>query len=97
MTMRSNLLRSTMILGIVGLTAASISAAAFAQTAAPAPVEKATKAASTTEAAPVPETEELVVTGSRIRRTEFTSNSPIQVITAEQSTLEGQFHVGHRL
>ncbi|MDP1738232.1 MAG: TonB-dependent receptor [Caulobacter sp.] len=35
------------------------------------------------------EVESLVVTGSRIKRTEFTSSAPIQVITAEQSTLEG--------
>jgi iron complex outermembrane receptor protein len=35
------------------------------------------------------EVEAVVVTGSRIRRNEFTSSAPIQVITAEQSTLEG--------
>ncbi len=35
------------------------------------------------------EVEAVVVTGSRIRRNEFTSAAPIQVITAEQSTLEG--------
>ena len=33
--------------------------------------------------------EDVVVTGSRIRRNEFTSSAPIQVITSEQSTLEG--------
>ncbi len=33
--------------------------------------------------------EEVVVTGSRIRRNEFTSSQPIQVITAEQASLEG--------
>lgn len=33
--------------------------------------------------------EAVVVTGSRIRRNEFTSSAPIQVITAEQATLEG--------
>lgn len=32
---------------------------------------------------------EVVITGSRIRRNEFTSSQPIQVITSEQSTLEG--------
>jgi iron complex outermembrane receptor protein len=31
----------------------------------------------------------LVITGSRIKRSEFTSSSPIQVITSETSTLEG--------
>lgn len=33
--------------------------------------------------------EELVVTGSRIRRSEFTSPSPLTVVTAEQATAEG--------
>lgn len=33
--------------------------------------------------------DEVVVTGSRIRRSEFTSASPVQIITAEQSALEG--------
>ena len=31
----------------------------------------------------------LVITGSRIKRSEFNSSSPVQVITSEQSTLEG--------
>lgn len=35
------------------------------------------------------EVEAVVVTGSRIRRNEFTSSAPIQVITGEQATLEG--------
>ncbi len=33
--------------------------------------------------------DDIVVTGSRIRRDEFNSSSPIQVITAESATLEG--------
>lgn len=33
--------------------------------------------------------DDIVVTGSRIRRNEYTSSQPIQVITAEQATLEG--------
>ncbi|MFN4287702.1 MAG: TonB-dependent receptor plug domain-containing protein [Brevundimonas sp.] len=32
---------------------------------------------------------EVVITGSRIRRNEFTATQPIQVITAEEATLEG--------
>jgi iron complex outermembrane recepter protein len=32
---------------------------------------------------------ELVVTGSRIRKDEYTSASPVQIITSERSTLEG--------
>jgi len=35
------------------------------------------------------EVAEVVVTGSRIRRDEFSSSAPIQVITGEQATLEG--------
>eukprot|EP01030_Chromulinospumella_sphaerica_P016032 gene16032-15840_t len=31
----------------------------------------------------------LVITGSRIKRSEFNSSAPIQVITSEQSSLEG--------
>ena len=33
--------------------------------------------------------EKVVVTGSRLRKSEFTSSSPIQVITREETTLEG--------
>ncbi|CAN7575933.1 TonB-dependent receptor plug domain-containing protein [Caulobacter sp. LjRoot300] len=40
------------------------------------------------------EVETLVVTGSRIKRTEYTSASPIQVITSEQSTLQGLVDTG---
>lgn len=38
--------------------------------------------------------EEIVVTGSRIRRDEFTSTAPIQVITSESATLEGLIDAG---
>ena len=37
----------------------------------------------------VEEVEEVVVTGSRIRRDEFSSSAPIQVITGDQAVLEG--------
>ena len=33
--------------------------------------------------------EEVVVTGSRIKRTEFTSASPVLIITSEETSLEG--------
>ncbi|WP_031551037.1 TonB-dependent receptor domain-containing protein [Parvularcula oceani] len=43
-----------------------------------------------TSAAPIRQpSDEIVVTGSRLRRDTFTSASPIDVITAEQATLEG--------
>lgn len=35
------------------------------------------------------EVEAIVVTGSRIRRSEFTSSQPVQIITSEEATLEG--------
>jgi iron complex outermembrane recepter protein len=47
----------------------------------PAAEEEAAEEAATTE--------RIIVTGSRIRKDEFTSSSPVQVITSEQSTLEG--------
>lgn len=53
-------------------------------------------AQATTPAAPAAEekpdekkVERVVVTGSRLKKNEFTSSSPIQVITSEESTLEG--------
>jgi iron complex outermembrane receptor protein len=46
-------------------------------------------AAAPTAAAEGTEVDELVVTGSRIRRNEFNSISPVQVITTEGSTLAG--------
>jgi iron complex outermembrane receptor protein len=75
---------------IAGLAIAAIPGLALAQaTETPATEPAAAAAAAPAAAAPADDTEELVVTGSRIRRTEFTSTSPIQVITSEQSTLEG--------
>ncbi|MBI1685003.1 TonB-dependent receptor domain-containing protein [Caulobacter hibisci] len=74
MLQRKLLLSTSVIAGLIAATAAPTFA--FAQ--------------STTAKADDPaEVEELVVTGSRIRRNEFTSSSPIQVINAETSSLEG--------
>jgi iron complex outermembrane receptor protein len=76
---------------IAGLAIAAIPGLALAQaTETPAAAAAAAPAA----AAPADDTEELIVTGSRIRRTEFTSPSPIQVITSEQATLEGLVDTG---
>ncbi len=74
---RKTLLATTMIAG-VALLAPSY---ALAQSA-PASGASASDKKST-------EVEEVVVTGSRIKRNEFTSAAPIQVITSEESTLEG--------
>ncbi len=60
---------------------AGISSPALAQTQAPADDEE--------ETAQQEEGNDIVVTGSRIRRNEFTSSAPVQIITSEESTLEG--------
>jgi iron complex outermembrane receptor protein len=49
----------------------------------------ATVDTTTPAAAEEDDADRVVITGSRIARDAFTSTSPIQVITAEQSTLEG--------
>lgn len=74
---RKILLGSTVIAGFAAALAVAAPTASFAQTA-PKPA-----------ASDDTEVEALVVTGSRIKRSEFTSSAPIQVITAESSTLEG--------
>lgn len=62
---------------IAGLATASGGVPAFAQE------------AEEPEAQTQEEDADIVVTGSRIRRNEFTSSSPVQIITSEQSSLEG--------
>jgi iron complex outermembrane receptor protein len=76
---RKFLMGTTVIAGLAAMVVATAPTASFAQTA-PAETE-----ASDEEA----EVEALVVTGSRIKRSDFTSAAPIQVITSEQSVLEG--------
>ena len=76
---RKLLLGSTVIAGFVATLAATAPSIALAQT----------TPATTPPAEEETEVDALVVTGSRIKRTEFTSAAPIQVITTEQSTLEG--------
>ncbi len=77
MFLRKVLLCTTMIAGVIAVGAPTL---ATAQDTA------ATPAAATPEGT---EVDELVVTGSRIRRNEFNSISPVQVITSEGSTLAG--------
>jgi len=64
------------------IAAMVLSPVAFAQEQ-PKPEEDSEETATETEF------QEVVVTGSRIRRTEFTSASPVQVITTERSQLAG--------
>ena len=89
MIIRTQLLRSTVIAGLVGLTSIALPELVLAQTTTAAPDDKAAERTAPAPQAAPEETEELVVTGSRIRRTEFTSSSPVQIITSERSTLEG--------
>jgi len=77
---RKLLLGTTVIAGFAAALAVATPTVSFAQTTPP---------ATTADDEDDTEVEALVVTGSRIKRSEFTSPAPIQVITAESSTLEG--------
>lgn len=83
-TKKKSFWRSSAILAV--LAGASVATPAVAQQAStePKPDEAAPAAESTTSTS-----EDIVVTGSRIRRNEFTSTSPVQIITSEATTLEG--------
>jgi iron complex outermembrane receptor protein len=91
--LKASLLATSTLAGVAALlAAAALPAAAFAQT-----TTTTTTTTTTVEPDALPaavpadttEVEELIITGSRIRRTEYTSAAPIQVITREQNTLEG--------
>lgn len=77
---RKFLMGTTVIAGLAAMVVAIAPTASFAQTA-PAAESEASEDDTEVEA--------LVVTGSRIKRNDFTSAAPIQVITSEQSVLEG--------
>ena len=79
---RKLLLNSTIIAGSIALAAMSVPA--LAQTAAETKGETAKSA----------EIEELVVTGSRLKRSNFNSPAPITVITTENSALQGLVDTG---
>lgn len=66
-------IRMTLLAGTAGLSAFVFASAALAQETAPPPVGG-------DSAAPAPKAEEIVVTGSRIARPDFTSNSPITTV-----------------
>ncbi len=80
---RSVLLSTTIIAGLAVMAVPSI---AMAQDAPPAPPPPPPEKAKADKAA---EVEEVVVTGSRIKRSEFNSPNPIQVLTSEASQLAG--------
>lgn len=77
LTQRRHLLASTIIAGL----AVGVALPAVAQTAAPLQTTDSAKDSSEVEA--------VVVTGSRIKRNEFNSPDPVQVITADQGRLKG--------
>ncbi len=76
---KERLLRSTILAGFAAVTMTG--AAAYAQSDEEDEEEEAPRATQTQD--------RIVVTGSLLRRDEFTSSAPIQVITAEAATLEG--------
>ena len=73
---RKLLLGTTVIAGFVAALAVATPTVSFAQTTPP---------ATTADDEDDTEVEALVVTGSRIKRSEFTSSAPIQVITVPQN------------
>lgn len=72
---KTGLLATTFIAGLMAITPSIASAQTTTQ--------------SEREEQDAAEVEDVVVTGSRIRRNEFNSSQPIQVITSEQAALEG--------
>jgi iron complex outermembrane receptor protein len=79
---RKYLLNTTVLAGMAVAAAIGAPAAALAQ-------EAAATAPAATPPADNSEVEALVVTGARIKRNEFTSPDPIQVISAEKGQLAG--------
>ncbi len=84
---RKFLFGTTVMVGFAAAALAAAPSAAFAQGTPPATTPPASTTTSSSDEGNT--VEALVITGSRIKRTEYTSSAPIQVITAEQSTLEG--------
>jgi len=78
---RKYLLNSTVLAGMAVAAAIGAPAAALAQ--------EAASTAAATQPGDSSEVEALVVTGSRIKRNEFTSPDPIQVISADKGQLAG--------
>ncbi len=82
-------IRHILACSIVGVAFAPV---AYSQEQAPEPAQQEEEQPAATvaeEAKPSAAIDEIVVTGSRIRRSEFTSPAPVTVITAERSALAG--------
>ncbi len=81
---RKGLLASTIIASTLMLAPGlALADTGLAQQATPAQEEEDQEESSATQVT------DIVVTGSRIRRTEYSSTQPVQIITAEESVLEG--------
>ncbi|KRA76154.1 hypothetical protein ASD89_00010 [Caulobacter sp. Root656] len=89
MLYRKLLLGTSMIVGLAGATAVATPSLARELDAPPAPAAAPAPLQTTDAAGSDTEVEALVVTGSRIRRTDFNSPDPIQVITADQAQARG--------
>ncbi len=80
------------IFAATAITVLAMAASAVAQTTptAPSPTPDQTAAQKAAQKAAATPVGELVVTGTRIKTSDFTSPSPITVVTPEQAELEGQ-------
>ncbi|MGA9658114.1 MAG: TonB-dependent receptor, partial [Asticcacaulis sp.] len=83
----NNKSRKWLLTGTI-LTSLTIGLPAWAQET-PTPAPDAAAATDSTVAAPPEDTTEVIITGSRIKHSEFNSPSPVQIITSEKSTLSG--------
>lgn len=86
---RSSLLRTTVLTGLLSIAATVPVWAQDAQVANETPAPADTEVVQQSQTTDSTEIDEVVVTGSRIRRNEFTSASPIQIITKDVSTQAG--------
>lgn len=93
---RSSLFTCTVLSGLAGALVLGAAVPAFAQTAPPytPPADPQTPPPADANAAQV---EDVIVTGSRIPQNEFTSSSPIQVLTTERASQRGLNDVGSLL
>ena len=88
MSKSTNLTRKWLLTGTI-LTTLAVGLPVLAQEATP-PADGSTATPAAPKTAPVEDaTTEIVVTGSRIRKSEFNSAAPVQIITSERSSLSG--------
>lgn len=89
MMWRNALLRTSVLTGVLSMALAAPAVAQDATTQDQNPAPADAEAQQDSQSSQATEVDEIVVTGSRIRRSEFNSASPIQVITKEVSTQAG--------